>query len=402
MPVRVGRPSLNHRRRKVERPPHAPAVLPIHDTCASELRAFHAKYPPANLPRLLKEAIEALRDVSKDFALNRKEIIYEQGLERDEADEAQVAELGKVVEKNIRKLVDLDAEVQMKKSVLQEISNAGRDGGDGVQPVEEYIRRTAKARRAYMRKDLKERYATVADYIDYRTVVHAVSDPTAPVPQRKDWFKKPLFKCDATAEITDEEPPSDSEEDGDATAGPATRRRDVEMSDAEDSDDEIEETSATRNLKCPLTMRRFEEPVKAGCQHSFEREALATMLKEYKRQKKAPVCPMPGCGKEIKISELREDVVMKSLVEAEIRKEQMRKEREMSSDDEDEEEAPARSKGKGKAVASRQSMRAEEELPYGGGGGGESDDEDMEDGDEEEDGEEEDEEEEEEDDEDDE
>ncbi|KAK6355012.1 hypothetical protein TWF696_004139 [Orbilia brochopaga] len=390
MPHRVNRPSNAPRRvQKIERPPHTPAILPIHDSCAGELRAFHAKYPPAHLPRMLKEAIEALRDVSKDFALNRNEIVFDQNRERDDDVEQQVAELGKLVEKNVRGLVDLDAELQRMKTVLQEISNSGRGGGDGVQPVEEYMRRTAAARRAYMRKDLKERYANVADYIDYRTVVHAVSDPTAPVPQRKDWFKKPLFKCDATAEITDEEPLSDSEDDG-GNSGPSRRNRDVEMSNADDSDDDIEETSATRNLKCPLTMRRFENPVKAACQHSFELEAIKGMLKDYKRMGKAAVCPVPGCGKAIKVSELKEDVVMKSLVEAEIRREQMEEERAMmgSGDEDDEEEAPVRPKGKGKAVASRQSMRAEEELPYGDdegeGGEGEGEDEDedeeMEDG----------------------
>ncbi|EWC46910.1 hypothetical protein DRE_03922 [Drechslerella stenobrocha 248] len=361
-------------RKAAVRPEHTPAQLPIHTKHTGELRALHAKYPPANIPRLLKGAIDALRDASKDFALNRKEFILDQeGKERNAATEQEVAELGRQVEKNVRSLVDLDEEIKTMKRVLQEIGDADRNRGDGpgVQPVGEYVKRTKMARRAYMRKDLKERYGNVADYVDFRTIVHGVSDPTAPVPQRKDWFKKPLFICDAVAaDMTDDEPISGS--DGELAGS------DVEMQGGDgsddDSDDDIQEMAATRDLKCPLTMRRFVEPVKSAvCGHVFEKDAIVRILKEYKQHKKPAICPTTGCGRPIKVSDLSLDVVTKSLVEAQIKSEEQRARRaamergarseqvvkQEKGKEEEEEQSRSRSK------RPKQSAAQEDEIPYG-------------------------------------
>ncbi|EPS40944.1 hypothetical protein H072_5171 [Dactylellina haptotyla CBS 200.50] len=369
MPTRrlTTRPSGAPRRvQRTERPEHAPCVLPIHETCSSELRAFHAKHPPANLQRLLKDAVETLRDASGNFAEKRRTLVFETERERDEETEQAIAELGKQVEKNIRGLIDLDQELQNMKHTLADIgeSERQRGDGDGVQPVGEYEQQMKRARKSFMRKDLKDRYGNIAEYIDFRSVVHALSDPTAPQPQRKDWFKKPMFTCDAVAEITDEEPVSSDDEE--------REDNDIEMVDGgEESDDDIQETSITRNLKCPITMRRFEEPVKAACGHVFEKSAIVSMFKDYRKLKKPTVCPTAGCGREIKAGDLKDDPVTKSLVEAEIRRERQEEERAMmSSDDEEEEEegepATSRSKSKGKSIASRSSVKKEEEeIPYG-------------------------------------
>ncbi|KAK6536686.1 non-SMC element 2, MMS21 [Arthrobotrys megalospora] len=355
--------------RRVKRAPlpdHESCVLPIHDSKSGELRALHAKYPPQNLHRWIKDATESLRDSSSKFAENRREKVFEQEKERDEEKEQQIAELGVRVEKNIRGLVDMDEQLKMMKSVLQSISEAEKNRGnaDGVQPVEEFLKRMKRENRAYRRRDLKDRYGNSAEYIELRSLVHGLAKPTAPQPQKKDWFKTPMFVCDGEAQISDEEAVSESEgEDG------PSRDRDIEMVDRDDeSDDGIQEVAVTRNLKCPLTMQLFKDPVKAACGHSFEKEALLEMLKEYKKQKKATICPTTGCGKEIHQKDLKPDALTKRLAEAKSKESELKAQRAVvagarDDDPEDEDDAPSHSKKR--RLKSKSVPVKEEEIPYG-------------------------------------
>ncbi|KAK6539093.1 hypothetical protein TWF694_010633 [Orbilia ellipsospora] len=374
MPTRrlTSRPSAAGTSRRVKRsarPAHNPCVLPIHDKCSSELRAFHAKHPPANIHRYLKDAVENLREASGNFAEKRRTMVFETEKDRDESTEQDIAELGKRVEKNLRGLVDLDQELTNMKQVLHDIGEAEkqRGNGDGVQPVEEYLKEMRKASKAFKRRELKDRYGNLVEYVDFRTVVHALTDPTAPTPQRKDWFKKPMFVCDAVATITDEDPVSSDE------GGTGRAENDIEMVDRdEQSDDEIQETAATRNLKCVLTMRRFEEPVRAACGHVFEKAAIVTMFKDYKKLKKPTVCPTSGCGREIKVSDLKDDPVTKLLVQAEIRRERLEQERAMMNSDDElvlsrskASKSKSDSKGKEKSGSRRPVKVEDEEIPYG-------------------------------------
>ncbi|KAF3936942.1 hypothetical protein ABW19_dt0207612 [Dactylella cylindrospora] len=362
------RPSGATRRRveRIEKPERAKsAELPIHPSHISELRAFHTKYPPQNLATLLKETIDELREASKGLAENRRTYIFEPDKPRDEDTEQLVANLGKKVEKNVRGLMDLDNELQDMKTILGDVSTVGGEKG-GLQPYTEFERQTREARRAYRKRDLKDRYGNVADYVDYRAVIHAVSDPTAPQPQRKDWFRKPLFISEATAEITDEEQLSDSD-------GEAHEEEDVQMLDAADmSDDDIQEMAATRNLKCPITMQRFVEPVKSSsCSHVFEKKAMLDMIKQCKKLKKPTICPTTGCGREINEKDLKEDLVMKSLVAAEIRKEE--REAELAMMEMDDEEGGRRRKsksiGKGKQLSDEYKEQQREYIKSQGSGG---------------------------------
>ncbi|KAK6351294.1 hypothetical protein TWF718_004459 [Orbilia javanica] len=355
--------------RRVKRAPlpdHVACVLPIHQSSSGELRALHAKYPPQNANRWIKEATEALRDSSSKFAENRREMVFEQEKERDEETEQTIAELGVKVEKSIRGLVDVDEELKMLKSVLEEIGEAERNRGnsDGVQPVEEFLKRMKRGNRAYRRRDLKDRYGNSAEYIELRSLVYGLAKPTAPQPQKKDWFKTPMFVCDGKAEISDEEPVSESEgEDVD---------EDVQMADDDDdeSDDGIQAVAVKRNLKCPLTMQLFQDPVKAGCGHVFEKEALLEVLKSYKQLKKDNICPTPGCGKLINVRDLKPDALTKRLAEAKARERALAEQRAVvagAGNYESEEEVTVSHTRKGKS-RSKPSVVKEEEIPYGGDG----------------------------------
>lgn len=347
-------------------PEHAPCVLPIHQTASGDLRSLHAKYPPSNLTRLIKDATELLRDSSSKFAENRRQKVFEQDKERDEETEQAIAELGVRVERNIRGLVDMDEQLQMMKAVLQDIGEAEkhRGNGDGVQPVEEFLKQMKRRDRAYRRRDLKDRYGNSAEYIELRSLVHGLGKPDAPQPQKKDWFKTPMFVCDGQAQISDEDPVSESEgEDIDP---------DVEMAgeDDDESDDGIEAVAVTRNLKCPLTMQLFKDPVKAACGHVFEKEALLEVLKSYRQLKKENACPTPGCGKLINVKDLKPDALTKRLAETKAKEKELADQRAVvagAGNDEsgDEEVAVSHSKKKRK---SKPKAIKEEEIPYVGDG----------------------------------
>ncbi|KAK6361476.1 hypothetical protein TWF730_005200 [Orbilia blumenaviensis] len=357
--------------RRVKRAPppdHEPCVLPIHQSASGELRALHAKYPPQNLNRWIKDATESLREASSKFAETRREKVFEQDKDRDEEMEQDIAELGVRVERNIRGLVDMDEQLKKMKFILQGISDAekNRGNGNGIQPVEEFWRQAKRADRAYKRRHLKDRYGNSAEYIELRSLVHGLARPTAPQPQRKDWFKTPMFVCDGRAQISDEEPVSESEGEGRPSDD-----RDIEMAD-EESDDGIEEMSATRNLMCPLTMALFKDPVKASCGHIFEKEALLDLFQNYKRLKKENICPTPGCGKQINAKDLRPDALTKRLAEAKLKEKERAEQRAViagagNDESEDEEEEAVSSKSKTERPKSRPRAIIEEEIPFGGG-----------------------------------
>ncbi|EGX43305.1 hypothetical protein AOL_s00215g41 [Orbilia oligospora ATCC 24927] len=364
-----------HRRqdapRRVKRAPlpdHISCVLPIHQSCSGDLRALHARLPPQSLHRWIKDATEALRDSSSKFAESRRQRVFEQNLERDEETEQKIAELGVRVERNIRGLVDVDEQLKMMKTVLQDISEAEKNRGnnDGVQPVEEFLNQMKRGGRAYRRRDLKDRYGNSAEYIELRSLVHGLAKPTAPQPQKKDWFKTPMFVCDGEAQISDEEPVSESEGED--------VEQDIEMAneDDDDSDDGIQAVAVTRNLKCPLTMQLFKDPVKASCGHVFEKEALVEVLRNYKQLKKENTCPTPGCGKLINVKDLKPDALTKRLAEAKARERDLAEQRAViagagNDESEDEEVVVSHSKKKRKPKP----VIKEEEIPYGEGSGDE-------------------------------
>ena len=77
----------------------------------------------------------------------------------------------------------------------------------------------------------------------------------------------------------------------------------------EDEDDELAvvsngHDSGTNKLKCPLTMRLMEEPVRSRvCGHSFSKHAIVAHLRISRE------CPVPGCvNRQMRVAELEDDM----------------------------------------------------------------------------------------------
>lgn len=80
-------------------------------------------------------------------------------------------------------------------------------------------------------------------------------------------------------------------------------------------DDDMEMTYGTkRNLKCPLTLLVFKEPMRNKiCPHVFSREAIEGMIRVHGSCE----CPVPGCGKILRLGDLLPDKVTERRVREE-------------------------------------------------------------------------------------
>lgn len=108
--------------------------------------------------------------------------------------------------------------------------------------------------------DLDSRYVN-NDYRSFKRTVHDAMHPgedAPPVPHASTWF-------------------SETE-----TLGPQTRRPRTSTDDANEESDEEDDViiaSATKNLKCPLTLQMFVEPYSNNvCSHSFEKATIIEYL----------------------------------------------------------------------------------------------------------------------------
>lgn len=101
--------------------------------------------------------------------------------------------------------------------------------------------------------------------------------------------------------------------------------------DGEDSDDDLIVAGVSDSLKCPITLRDFEEPFSNNkCKHTFEKSAIVGMLT---RENGAPIaCPVGGCPATFTLNDFFNDLVMKRRVD---RANQRAEEEESGAEDED-------------------------------------------------------------------
>ncbi|KAL8304974.1 hypothetical protein RB600_008041 [Gaeumannomyces tritici] len=98
----------------------------------------------------------------------------------------------------------------------------------------------------------------------------------------------------------------------------------------DDDDDDLIVAGVSDSLKCPITLRGFEEPFSNNkCKHTFEKSAIVDMLT---RGNGAPIaCPVGGCPAAFTLNDFFNDLVMKRRVD---RANQRAEEEESGSEDE--------------------------------------------------------------------
>lgn len=124
-------------------------------------------------------------------------------------------------------------------------------------------------------QSLTERYARNNTYADFYKLVWDSKHPgehPPPLPDLSMWFAAQEGRGQArnTPRSTQRSATAEGEDHEDTPSSP-------QLND----DTEIQMTSDVRSVKCPLTMRYFEEPMTSTlCPHSFEKSAILTFIRE--------------------------------------------------------------------------------------------------------------------------
>lgn len=123
-------------------------------------------------------------------------------------------------------------------------------------------------------QSLTNRYARDATYADFYRMLwdsknHGEHQP--PLPDPSMWFAAQEGRAQARNTQRSTQQSATAEDD----------EQDEEPSNLHNEDTEIQMTSDVRSMKCPLTMRYFEEPMTSTlCPHSFEKNAILTFIRE--------------------------------------------------------------------------------------------------------------------------
>lgn len=233
----------------------------------------------------------------------------------------KVEQLSREAEKAMRRLIDytdeLRAQDQLMQGVIAKASQppptGRRQGSDGdgdedmpdaeadedvVGPTEILKMAREDYNRAYGNRSMGNRYARNKDYATFKEMVHEAAGDTEPLAPPAEWF---------------------------GMDGQPRERRSMNVTanaDAEDEDFVI--TGEVADLRCPLTLQVFKEPMKNNkCKHVFEKSAIMEMFE------RAPVfrdggrrgpgvrklqCPQAGCDHMLEEKDLAEDIIMKRMV----------------------------------------------------------------------------------------
>ncbi|KAK0742293.1 zinc-finger of the MIZ type in Nse subunit-domain-containing protein [Apiosordaria backusii] len=131
----------------------------------------------------------------------------------------------------------------------------------------------------YSRLSAFDRYAVNNDYIPFKRTWHDAMHPDneIPLPDPSTWF--------------------------DEQGNPVKNAAGV------DEDDDLVVEREIVDLKCPLSLQTFKAPYSNHkCKHTFEKDAIMEFIRSSNGGKAQ--CPVPGCSKELKITDLYPDDVM--------------------------------------------------------------------------------------------
>ncbi|KAK8044981.1 hypothetical protein PG993_005005 [Apiospora rasikravindrae] len=255
------------------------------------------------LVNTLKMLEESVRDINDNYAERKHELKARQAKRREKGEEEPneqeriikesalrlrdiVPELTESSEEAVRDLIDWQVEVEDEKKALREIQQLLEDEASEAQihmeanPDEEPLEVKgprhflAEAREAqtaeYNSKSMYQKYGMNNDYVHFKKLwhdaMHSKEEKPPPVPDATKWF---------------------SQGGGD---------------EAEDSDEDLIVAGEVQDYRCPLSMIVMKEPYTSTlCKHSFEKAAILEYLPKNGTAKQ---CPLAGCDKDLRKSDL--------------------------------------------------------------------------------------------------
>ncbi|KAK7943132.1 uncharacterized protein PG986_012245 [Apiospora aurea] len=264
------------------------------------------------LASTLKLLEESVRDINDNYAERKHELKARQAKRREKGGEdgEEPSELERIVkesvlrlrdlvpeltassEEAVRDLIDWQVEVEDEKKALREIQALLEDEASAAQvhveanldeePLEvkgpRHFLAEAQAAQAaeYNSKSMYQKYGMNNDYVHFKKLwhdaVHSKEENPPPVPDAARWF---------------------SEGGGSGGNG---------GDEAEDSDEDLIVAGEVQDYRCPLSMIVMKEPYTSKvCKHSFEKAAILEYLPKNGADKR---CPMAGCDKHMRKSDL--------------------------------------------------------------------------------------------------
>lgn len=205
------------------------------------------------------------------------------------------------LERALRDLIDAQRDYDTLRTTSRNVFEAHRtEAGDTPRVIFE---RTEVAKTNYRDLSGTLKYARSEKFEDFKRRVFDIQHPDDEYPGTESFFKRRRRgkgKGEAGADGDGDEAVEDNE-DGD---------------DNEDDDDDMEMTyGSKRNLKCPLTLLTFHEPMRSKlCPHVFSKSPIFQMIKAGRG---VCHCPIPGCGQKLRIADLSRDRVMERRVREE-------------------------------------------------------------------------------------
>jgi len=180
----------------------------------------------------------------------------------------------KELDQAVRTLIDESEKVNFYPSALEQVGLSDR-----VENRDEFHKLVDAKEREYDEQTEWNKYGNHTHYVDFKKTVWTAKHPEKPHPRMHRYF--------ADANVSNEE-----------------------------SDEDIQIESITQNLRCPLTLQYYEEPMKARCGHIFDKSAIYDMLNQAAINGQSLPCPQSGCNHLVTRGELKLDRPTLRLVES--------------------------------------------------------------------------------------
>ncbi|KAI5811586.1 zinc-finger of the MIZ type in Nse subunit-domain-containing protein [Peziza echinospora] len=323
-----------------------PSHLPLNAAPGRQLQALAANSASENsaIRKNIQDALKILTDAAGDLAervppVDVGRTVKQTPEDEDEDEDGQDATDRKAhgflqeMDCAARGMVDRAWEVDVAGEIMrQEVIAAGMTGENGDEEGGTasrlrkglwgvYSSTLGELKEERAETSMKDRYASVGEYMEFRRVIWESQHAGEPMPPTKQWF------------------PEEKQRSQNAAASQSGTAPDRDAQDDSDSDIELQSTKTSD--VCPLTLRPFQEPyTSTKCPHSFEKSAIFELIN--KAEDWRPVnaegagmnvrnpnpngyercvrCPTPGCMLWLSSRNLKEDRII-------VRRMRMEKER---------------------------------------------------------------------------
>ncbi|PVH87679.1 hypothetical protein DL98DRAFT_649297 [Cadophora sp. DSE1049] len=343
--------------RQTELPPYEPPVCALSVEAQQALDALSNTYDYSKYRRHLDSAKAVVRNAaaeSNDRLVTRQEAFpraverrRKEGVADEDKPEAEVNDevclkrfernnttFTTQAEEAMRELIDYSDELAMQSAIMKDVvrgttsaptprrpaprrrRDVGSDDEDGEEEAEspaadpeqmsalELLRQAKEDHAAkYASQSKRSRYGDNNDYKTFKQILHDAQNPNSGlhVSHPSTWFPE--------------------ENDGNSRRG----RND------DDSDEEVIIASASESLKCPLTLRYYDDPVTNNeCKHTIDRAGLVDYHRTEARvfqgshgNRRVAKCPQTGCDAMLALDDYERDELMARKVKRAINRERL-------------------------------------------------------------------------------